>query len=102
MRVERIETAATFFAREMLAVNAHLPTRLGYVVIRMRDVHDTLAECERVFDAAGDTRAGVWPNDDTVDDDFNIVLAAAIDRRCFRKLVRFTINAHADVAGSAQ
>ena len=84
VRVERIETAATFFASEMLAVNANLPTRLRDIVIWVRDMHDTFAEGQCVFDAARDAGAGVWSHDDTIDEDFDIVLSTAIDGRCFR------------------
>ncbi len=84
VRLERLETAAALVAGEMLAVDSNLPARLGHIVVWIRDVHHAFAKRERVFDAAGDAGAGVGPNDDAVDHDFDNVLAAAVDGWRFR------------------
>ena len=98
VRIERVEAAAAFFAGQVLAVNAHRPARLGHVVVRMGDVHHAFAQRERVLDAAGDARAGIGPHDDAVDDHFDRVLAAAVDRRRLVERMRFAVDPHADVA----
>src|SRR4051812_30839552 len=101
MRGERVETAAALFTRQVLAVDANLPAWLGYLVVWMDNVDHALAQCEGIFNAAGDAGARVWPDDDAVDDDFHIVLAAAIDGRCARQLMRFAIDSHSHVACAA-
>ena len=102
VRVERVEAAAAFFAGQVLAVDADGPARLGDVVVGLGDVDDAFAEGECVFDAAGDARAGVGADDDAVDDDFDRVLAAAVDRGRLVERVRFAVDAHADVAAAAE
>ena len=102
MRIERVEAAAAFFAGQVLAVNADGPARFGDVVVGLDDMDDAFAEGQRVFDAAGDARAGIGADDDAVDDDFDRVLSATVDRRRLLERVRFAVDSHADVAAAAE
>src|SRR5262249_6291629 len=54
VRVERLETAATFLAGEMLAETLHGPLRLGLGVVNVGDMQDALADIQALLDGLGD------------------------------------------------
>src|SRR4029453_9305297 len=102
MRRQWLEAAAALTAGEVLAVDDRFPAVLGHVLLHAGDVHDAFAEGERVFDGAGDSRSGVSLDNHAVDDDLNLVLAAAIDRGHFVERVARAVDADAVVTGGAK
>ena len=97
VRRESLEAAAALVAGIVLAVNLGAPLGFGHVVFGIGDVHHALAERQRRFDGLGDAAAGFGLNAHAIDDDFDQVLAAAIDLRRLVDRVRLAVDAHPDV-----
>src|SRR5207302_1299962 len=73
--VERLKTAATAVAGEVLAVALHLPIRLRPIRVHVGDEDDALAEVQGGLDRVGEAAALAVADDDAVHDDLDLVLA---------------------------
>ncbi len=98
VRRERLETPPATIAHKMLTVGLGGPLRLGHVVAGIDHAEHAAAQRQRVFHAAGDTRAGVGANRHAVDYHFDVVLAPSVDRRRLVDGVGLAVDADADVA----
>ena len=102
VRIERVEAAAAFFAGQVLAVNADGPARLGDVVVWDGRRGPRLCPGRVRFRCCRRCASGHRAGRDAVDDHFDRVLAAAVDRRRLLERMRFAVDAHADVAAAAE
>ena len=101
VRRQRLKTASAAFAGQVLAVRADRPTGLGHVVQDLCDADHTFAQRQRILDAVGNPRPGVGADDDPIDDDFDVVLATAVNLGRRLERVRDAVDADPDVASRA-
>src|SRR5438128_1822954 len=73
------------------SVNEFSSVRAGHAAI----------EVERLLDRVGHARSLARADDDAIDDDLDLMLAAVVDRRRFVEAVRLTVDADAGVPGPA-
>src|SRR5207245_2347643 len=98
---QRLETTAATVAGEMLAEALHFPLGLRPVVVHASDVQHTAAEVQTGLDGIRHAAPLIRAHDQTVDNDFDLVLAAVVDRRRFFDRVGPAVHTHADKSGPA-
>ena len=82
----------------MLAMLDDLPVLLRDIVRRLGNVDHAFADRQRRFDAVGDPRARRLFDRDAIDDDFDRMARAAIERRHFIDSVSHIVYANTDKA----
>src|SRR6476646_4589473 len=100
VRGERLETATTAVAGEVLAVRFDWPAQFRHAIDRKYNAKHTLAQRKAGFHAASDSAAavGVAMDAHAIDDDFHVVLAAAVDFRRLIDATRRAVDAHSLIA----
>ena len=97
-----LEASAAIAADQMLAVDFGFPPFFWHVGQHGDNMQHATAEGECVFDAVGEPAAGVLAERNAVDNDFKILLTAAVDVGHRIEFVRLAIDADADVAVVAE